>query len=189
MSRSITSGLNTEFGNSDLKPIFLVKIVWDSGTSYVWSGYDDLSWDGQTWTGTGNLGTFGAVSETQEVRAEGMNFTLSGVPSALISQVLSDGRQGNEVSLWIGALDSSNNIVADPYQLFKGLMDVPGIEEGGDTSMITLSAENRLIELERSREVRYTDQFQKGRFSSDKGFEYIASLQNKSINWGKQDIE
>lgn len=186
MSRDVTAGLNTEFGATELRPIFLVKIVWDSGTSYLWSGYGDLSWNGDTWSGVGHLGTFSVVSETQEVRAEGMNFTLSGIPSALISQVLADGRQGNEVSLWIGALDSSGSVVTDPYQLFKGLMDVPGIEEGGDTSIITLSAENRLIELERAREVRYTDQYQKSRFSGDKGLEYIASLQNKSVNWGKR---
>lgn len=185
MSRDITSGLNTEFTSDALQMVFFIKTVWSSGTTYAWTGYGDITWDSQTWTGAGHMLGLPTVSETKEIQANGATFSLSGVPSSLVSLILSDARQGNEVSLWVGALDSSGNIVSDPYKLFSGLMDVPGIQEGGDTSVISLQAENRLIELERPREIRYTNRFQKDRFSGDKGLQYVASLQNKSINWGQ----
>jgi hypothetical protein len=185
MSRDITAGLNTEFTSSSFKIAFFFKSVWSSGTTYIWTGYEDISWDGQTWQGVGNLMGIPSVSETKEVQANGAAFSLSGVPSALISLILTDARQGNEVSLWVAAIDSSGSIVADPYKLFSGLMDVPGIQEGGDTSIISLQAENRLIELERPKEIRYTDRFQQDRFSGDLGLQYVASLQNKAINWGQ----
>jgi hypothetical protein len=185
MSRSTPANLKTQFDGTEMILVFFFKTVWDSGITRLWTGYEDITWDSQTWSGIGHLGGFSAISESREVRANGMSFTLTGVPSSLVSLMLADGRQGNEVSLWIGALDSSGSIVTDPYKLFSGLMDVPGIQEGGDTSTITLTAENRLIELTRANEVRHTDQFQRSRFSGDKGLEYIATLQNKSINWGK----
>jgi hypothetical protein len=65
-------------------------------------------------------------------------------------------------------------------------MDVPGIQEGGDTSTITIQAENRLIELDRPREVRFNDRFQQNRFASDVGMEYVAGLQDKQISWGQK---
>lgn len=184
MSRSIDSTLNTEFSQTELTIIFFIKSVWDSGTVYLWTGYEDISWDGQTWTGAGHLVGISNVTETSELRASGMDFTLSGIPSALLSQALDDARQGNEVSLWVGALDSSHAIVGTPYKLFQGLMDVPTIKEGAETATITVSAENRLIELNRPNPVRYTDRFQQGRFSGDVGFEYVAGMQNKEVHWG-----
>ena len=187
MSRDITANLNTEFTSSSFKIAFFFKSVWSSGTTYVWTGYDDIAWDSQTWTGVGHLMGIPSVSETKEVQANGAAFSLSGVPSSLVSLILSDARQGNEVSLWVAAIDTDGSIIADPYKLFSGLMDVPGIQEGGDTSIITLQAENRLIELDRSREIRYTDRFQQDRYSGDLGLQYVATLQNKAINWGQTE--
>lgn len=185
MARNLTAALNTEFTADNFRVVFFFKSVWSSGTTYLWTGYEDISWDGQTWLGVGQFAGISNIEETQEIRAAGATFTLAGVPSALLALALGDARQGNEVSLWVGALDSSNAIVVDPYKVFSGLMDVPGIQEGGETSTITLQAENRLIELDRPREVRFSDRFQQNRFASDVGFEYVAGLQDKPINWGQ----
>jgi hypothetical protein len=183
MARGISAALNTEFNADKLRPIFFFKSVWASGTTYIWSGYGNISWDGQTWAGVGDLAGMTAIEETTLVRANGVKFTLAGVPSALVALALGQARQGTEVSLWVGAVDEDMNIIADPYKIFSGLMDVPGIIEGPETSTITIAAENRLIELERARELRWTDQFQQNRFAGDVGFQYIAGLQDKAIYW------
>ena len=189
MARNLTAALNTEFKSDSFKMVFFLKSVWSSGTTYVWTGYDDISWDGQTWAGVGHFLGTSPIEETQDIRAVGAAFSLSGIPASLISLALADARQGNEVSLWIGALDDSGAVVADPYKVFSGLMDVPSIQEDGDSSTITIQVENRLIELSRPRPVRYTDRFQQHRFSGDLGFEYVAALQNQIINWGVPDPE
>ena len=59
------------------------------------------------------------------------------------------------------------------------------IEEGADTSTITVSVESKLIDLERARTLRYTDESQKARFPNDKGFQYVNDLQDKKFNWGR----
>ena len=59
------------------------------------------------------------------------------------------------------------------------------IDDGGQTCTISVSAESRLIDLDRTRERRYTSEDQKIDFPNDKGLEFIADLQDKEIIWGR----
>ena len=49
------------------------------------------------------------------------------------------------------------NPVIAPYTLWIGELDVLSIDEGENTSIITVSAESQLLDLERARVRRYTD--------------------------------
>ena len=60
------------------------------------------------------------------------------------------------------------------------------IRETGETSTIELKLENRLVALERPNDRRMTDEDQKNLFTGDKGFEFIADLQDKQLVWGKK---
>jgi hypothetical protein len=59
------------------------------------------------------------------------------------------------------------------------------IEENADTSVISVTAENVLIKLERPVVRRFTNEDQKSRFPDDRGLEYVAGLQDKDILWGR----
>ena len=64
------------------------------------------------------------------------------------------------------------------------------IDEGPETCTVTLTVENRLVDLERPRVLRFTDQSQQSRLSglgvtTDKGLQFVDSLQNKVVAWGK----
>ena len=63
-------------------------------------------------------------------------------------------------------------------------MDVMTIEDAGETASISLSAESRLIDLERARVRRFTDNDQQNQFSGDTSLRFVASLQDKEIAWG-----
>ena len=63
-------------------------------------------------------------------------------------------------------------------------MDVMTIDDNGETANISLTAESRLIDLERARERRYTSDDQKVRHPNDTGLDFVASLQEKEIAWG-----
>jgi len=81
--------------------------------------------------------------------------------------------------------DTSNNVVADVYTIFKGKMDVLNISEGSQTTIIQLKLENRLISFEKSSNRMYTFEDQKVDYPNDLGFEFIPDLQDKEIIWGK----
>jgi hypothetical protein len=59
------------------------------------------------------------------------------------------------------------------------------IDEGPETSTIAMSIESRLIDLERPRIFRFSDQNQKTRYPTDKGLEFVEDLQDKQFNWGR----
>ena len=58
------------------------------------------------------------------------------------------------------------------------------IDEGGRTATISVNAENDLIQLQRPRIRRYTDQDLQGEFDGDLGLIHIAALQEWNGFWG-----
>jgi hypothetical protein len=69
--------------------------------------------------------------------------------------------------------------------IFSGYMDQMNIEEGPETCSIELKVENKLIDLERARVARFTSGFQKSLFPDDLGLDFVESLQDRPISWGK----
>jgi hypothetical protein len=187
MSRDLSSGVISEITSSSLAPFLLFEGVFASGTLRLWSGIGDLSWNSYTWTGVGSLASISSVTESAETSAQGITVSLSGIPSNLVSLFLGDVRQGSAGKVYLGFLDSSNDVIDSPYMLFEGRLDVPAMEESAETAVISITYESRLIDLERPRESRYTDEDQQREFSGDLGFEFVPSLQDIVINWGRTD--
>lgn len=151
----------------------------------LWTGVGDLSWNGYTWTGGGNLLGISALEETTDLKAVGFSVTLSGMPSSLVSLALGNVRQGKPGKLWLGLFDSAGALLADPYQLKRGRFDIAPIEDDGETCTISAQYEDRLIDLERPRDRRYTHEDQQLDYPGDLGFEYVPSLQDMDIPWGR----
>ena len=187
MSRNLSAGVISEITSPDLSPFLLFEGVFASGTLRVWSGVGDLSWNSYTWSGVGSLASISSVTETAETSAQGITVSLSGIPSSLVSLFLGDVRQGSAGKVYLGFMNDSNQVISSPYMLFEGRLDVPAMEESGETAVISITYESRLIDLERPRESRYTDEDQQREFSGDLGFEFVPSLQDITINWGRTD--
>lgn len=185
MTRSVTSAVNTIFESDSVKPFLAIDLAFDGGNFVAWTGYGNLEFGGTTYVGAGDFLSVSPVKENAEVQANGIDISLSGIPSDLISSALNETYQGRSCKLFLGVLDSSNAVVADPITLFSGRMDLMTIDDSGDTASLNVTAESRLIDLDRTRERRYTSEDQKIDFPNDKGLEFIADLQDKEITWGR----
>lgn len=186
MPRGLTASLETATLAPVVVPIMLVEALFDSGAVRLWTGIGDLSWNGQTWTGAGSLLGVADVQETAEIRATGVDVALSGVPSTLVSLALAEPYQGRLCNIYLGALDVGTlAVLADPYLIFAGRMDVMTLEEGAETATIALSVESRLIDLEVARERRYEHQDQIVDAPTDKFFEFTTGLVDARILWGR----
>ena len=185
MSRDITTSVQNIIDSAEVQPFLLFEGEFVSGYVRAWSGYGDLSWDGKTWTGTGTLLNISDIQENSDGAAQGITATLSGIPSSMISLALSDVQQGASGKVWLGFLD--NGIVSDPVFLFEGRLDVPVIKEDAELASISISYESRLIDLKRSREIRYTDEVQQALYPGDLGCEYVMSIQDANIIWGRSN--
>jgi len=185
MARDLHADFNTAVQADEIHPVLLAKINASGGDVRVWTGIGDLTFNSETYTGTGDLGGVSNVEEKSDLSATGLTFTLSGIPSSAISIALGQMEQGRACTLWLALLNiSTGAIINDPYELFSGFSDVTVITENGENSTVSVFAENRMIALERSRVRRYTNEDQQEEHSGDKGFEFVPGLQDKVIIFG-----
>jgi len=185
MSRSLSTNNVNAAASEVVRPILLVEIQFDVTPVYLWNGVGNLSWNSQTWIGAGQIMQISEVQETYELRASGFNLSLTGLQIDRLDDAINESYQNRKVLVYQGFLDDSGDLVDDPYILISGRMDVMTISENGDTSTIDVAVENRLIDFERPRRRTYTDQDQKLDYPNDKGFEYVAAIQDISLDWGK----
>lgn len=186
MSRDATAGVLTSFEQPVLRPIIFVELDYPSGFVRVNSADRTFSFDSGSgvvdFLGVGQLGSISAVGETTELQASKMSFTLTGIPQSSISAAF-EKAQGRRAKMWLGSLDSSYAIIADPVLLFVGLIDNSTIDIGV-IGTVTVNVNNRFIEWQREKIRRYTDADQQAEFPGDKFFQYIVQAVEKEIIWG-----
>jgi len=184
MTRTVTTAVNNEFTAAKLSPFFAVEMDFSDGVIRLWTGYGSITVDGNTFLAGGDILSLSQISENGEVQANGVTVSLSGLNTNLVASALTTAYQGRDLNVYVGVLNTSGAVVADPIKVFAGKMDVMTVEDDGSTAEITVTAESKLIDLERSRTRRYTSEDQKIDYPDDKGLDFVASLQNKSVVWG-----
>lgn len=180
----------------------------DSATLRMWSGYGTNVINGESYIGVGTLLGVSAIEETAELYASGATVSLSGVPSDMISLALTEQFQGRRAYIYLGVIPVSGSWVlvngywsdagvwddtqvwndsgATASQVYSGYLDKMDIDEQAETSVIAVTIENKLIDLERVRVYNYTSATQKAEYPGDKGFDFVDSLQGKTYNWGRK---
>lgn len=185
MSRSLSTEMQAVASAELLRPIYLIDMEFTSGDVYFWSGVGNLTFNSNSYIGAGDLLSIGSVSETAELQANGATVTLTGIKQSLVTIARDEPYQGRPLTIRLGALDDSGDLIASPVIIFSGFMDVMTISDSGDSSTISISVENKLIAFERSSVRRYTNEDQKIDNPSDKGFEFVTKIQEKEIIWGR----
>ena len=185
MSRVLSNAMKEMAAAKVVRPIFLVHMVFDSSELNIWSGVGDLSFDSVTYTGLGDLLSISEIKETSDISATGINVSLSGVKTSLIAIAKDQDYQGRELTVRLGAFNESGSLIADPVIIFSGFMDTMTIAEAGTYSSITIAVENKLVAFERAKVRRYTAEDQKIEYPADKGFEFVTSIVQKEIFWGR----
>jgi hypothetical protein len=185
--RGLTNDMVTEVSASQLSPILLASLSFSTPV-HIWTGYGTITVGSTAYLGIGTLGSISPVEETTDLAARGISMQLSGVPTAMLAVALTENYQGRECSVLFGALQASGALVSSPVTIFSGRMDVMSINDDGQNATIGMSAENKLVDFRRPREVRYTDQEQKNLFPSDKGLEFVTAIQEKQIYWGNAKL-
>jgi hypothetical protein len=186
MSRDLAASLASRMDADEVGIYFAVDLLFSTAPLYFWTGYGDLDVDGKTYTGAGELLQFSPVAEDTEVSAKGLTISLSGIPSELLSVAISEPYQGRICNLYVGAVSNWTTAPLDPVQdlLFGGYMDQMAVEEGVETSTISLTVESRLVDLERPRSRRYSSESQKARHPGDKAFDFVPGLIGQTLTWG-----
>ena len=190
MARDITTAFKNSIEGSVVKPIIGIELEFSDGTLRFWNGYGDLTMtaggSSKTFAGAGDMLGVSEIEESSTLSMSGVTLTLAGIKSSIIATALGANYTNRKGAIYLGLYDTSSNVIADVYTLFKGNMDVMNIQEGAETCIITLKLESRLITFEKASNRMYTLEDQKVDFPNDIGFEFIPDLQDKEITWGKK---
>lgn len=183
MSRQLDPTLSASLSGGLFGPIILVAITFASETRYVWSGVGNLVWNGSTFTGIGSLGKISDISEGTGVRADGVTLTLSGLDPIWLGESLTDVQIGAPATVWFGNM-VNGQMIGTPYQIFHGTVDRPIISGSGNTVSIALELENRLANLSRASNRRYTSADQRLYYPNDIAFGWVEQLNDLALRWG-----
>jgi len=203
--RDISTAVASSLEEGVVYPFFTIELLFDSAPIRLWTGVGTLILEGQSYIGTGTLLDISSIEETSEMAVKGATITLSGMNSEVISLALQSPYQGRVCKISFGMFatgellkEDGNYILLEDgstigletqetglTQIFSGYMDQMNISEGPEFGTIELKAENKLIDLERQRVRRFTNQFQKSLYPNDRGLEFVENIQDKEIVWGR----
>ena len=183
--QGLDSSITNRLGADEQAIFFAVKAEFDTDDIRVWSGIDDLTINSETYTGAGTLLSVSNSEDNLELKSNGIVVALSGMDDTVVSYALTESYQNRPITIFLGYVMGGTNEVAGTLTLFKGRMTSLVVNDTPDGSTVTIDAENRLVDLDRPSNLRYTKESQNFLFSGDTGFNRVASIQDKQINWGK----
>ena len=183
--QGLDSSIVNRLGADEQAIFFAVKAEFDTDNIFLWSGTDDLVIGSDTYTGAGNLLSISNSEDNLELKSNGIVVALSGMDTTIVNYALTENYQNRPITIFMGYVMGGTNEVAGTLTLFKGRMTSLVINDTPEGSTVTIDAENRLVDLDRPSNLRYTKESQNFLHSGDTGFNRVASLQDKQINWGK----
>lgn len=203
MSRDLASNTAIKYASTNVFPITFVKLEFlpttaqptaGIGTIRLHNGLGTYSWadpnDGagvQSWLGTGDLGQISKIQEGEEVSPYGIQLTLSGLDPDLVGEAIKETYYQRPVTLYVGALNDSDQLVATPDVMWTGFMDLMSASvgaEGGDS--LVLNCESELAMFERSRNLLFTNSSQQVISSGDTFFNQLQDMEDLTLAWGKK---
>jgi len=197
MSRTIDSGLLAALTGNSVEPFYAVELLFDVKTTTdvngdpidigpmrMWTGLGNRTINvrgtDQVFAGTGALLNIAAAEEVGDLSAKAMTISLTGLDSSIISLAMQEPYQRRKARVYMG-----EKSVPSVVEIFSGQMDTMQITDEPDMSTVVMTIESKLVELERSRNWRYTDESHKSRHSGDTFFSYVQSIQDQQVAWGR----
>ena len=139
-----------------------------------------LSYDGNSYTSSGNLLSIDDVKETSELRVNEMTIVLSGADQTYIAQFLNNNYIAIPVSIVFMLVDAEKYINA-----FTGQITGFSAEEDNGESEIKVNIASHWKDFEKA-EGRHTNEGSQNRFfPSDDGFQFTDDA-DRDIAWGRR---
>ena len=187
--QGIDTAISNRLGADAQTMFFAVKAEFDTDDILVWTGNGDLTVDSETYTGAGQLLNISGIEEDLELKSSGISISLTGMDSTILNLALTENYQNRPITVFLGFLMGGSNESAGEVTVFKGRMTSLTITDTPQGATITVNCENRLVDLNRPSNLRYTTESQQFISSGDTGFNRVQNLQDKQIAWGqKQDV-
>lgn len=178
MPRGLSTEIKAAIAAGTVYPVYLAYFDFDGGAVRTWTGQGDLSYDSQTWSGDGAVTSWPSISESVDLVANNITVDLSGQRSYAVDITDPAKYRARACEIYIGFLATDGSLpAANVYKVFSGRMAVVAYLEDGEADAYAVTAESRLVDLQKAKVSRYTHQSQLQRFAGDMGLEYAGNAQ------------
>jgi hypothetical protein len=192
MNRGASATIQTEWAKAANAPAHLIEIrfdVADGGTIYLTDSYRNITWNGNTYLGNGDLIGFSGLTESSELRITDAAFQFSGVDQTLLALFLAKNWIDRRLLLYKCFFNTSTEaLLVDPVAIHDGRMDEPMLEEdgAGGTSTLTVHSRDQFADFERLSGRHTNSVEQKLLFPTDTGFDLVTQIAGKQVSllWG-----
>lgn len=128
-------------------PVILFHIDWPDAPIRAHTNRGNISWDGQTWTGVGNIADISLPADNIGMAAQEASFSLLGVGDDLDDYLEVDAR-GRDAEFLFGVVTErdGSTLIGEPFSIFvgtiNGMRDVTefldvGYSRGGQLPLIS----------------------------------------------------
>lgn len=152
-------------------------------------GAGTLSFGGRTFHGRdpvyGVLAAIEDIGDGVSEQAPAVGITLLPASDAAAASLAAPTMQGSPVSIWVGAVDpGSGTVIADPYLIFVGELDVPTLKSGPHSRSLdyeVVSVFERFFDDDEG--ARLSDGFHRSVWPDERGFVFVTGV-TETVYWG-----
>lgn len=175
---------------SGAKDIHFLFLDFATDPMYACTGTRTYTWGGNDWLGIGEISGISDIAHASDIAARPLTLTASGVDSFIVQPALSrTNYKHRQVAIYRGFLDTDENLIDDPYTVWKGRMDVGSFAADKGSAFVQMRCEPLAADLLRANVSRYSDQDHQQRWPGDRFFEYLPQMADKDVVWGRDRVD
>ena len=148
-----------------------------------------MTWNGNTYTGVGDLGSISVIEEASSVEAKGIEVSLSGIDPTMLADALEEHQLGLPMVVYLALYDSpGGSIIASPLIAWQGRTDQPTITISGETATISIRGESRLLDLSIAPGLRLDPDTLQIYSPGDLGMQAVPQIQEITLLFGLSSL-
>lgn len=166
--------------------------------------YDEEEDETKVYVGVGALGSMEPVADKTMLEADTVTLRLTGVPNKLAQLAFEDHYLGRTAKIFLAVLDNNYHVVNKPQLIFSGKMENMSVSHIANEAVIEVNCISKLADWERAKGGRFNAEYQDKIINKiklkdaregktyptgwrDTAFDFIPSLIDKEINWGRSN--
>lgn len=170
-----------------------IKAELPTRTVRILDGAGEVTWSEGNFVAAdpvfGVASTIEAITDGMDEQAPVLSMTFLPTGDASVAELAAPEQQGSRIRIWIGALDGSvaNNVVADPYLLFDGVLDVPVLNTDDGTRSVEMTCASNFERLFMDDEgIRLNPASHKDFWPGETGLDDVTGVV-RQVLWGPGD--
>lgn len=186
VDRNVSAPALTNLTSQHVRPFPLVEMQLATGTLYIAGLPHSVDYNGHTWLADKGLGAIESFTESSS-EISGCAFTLSGIPSSMVSQVMTENVRGKTVIVRNATISSDGSLAVDDAA-WIGQLDTLSMQDSGDRAVVRVTAEHRLVFWQSPHPVDFSHAQQQLVDPTDTFFSRMSSMTNKVVVWPNQQF-